>query len=82
MNWIKMHLNITWTVLVLLRFAVIPLGWLAPYLITEVLWILGTFWVLHQKGRSLWWFIFPVAVLFLANKRTEDPQNGKHPSTG
>ena len=75
MGWFSRHLNITWVILTLLQFTTIWYDSPIPFLITRVLWIVGTFWVLHRKDRSWLWFIIPISVLFLSNKRTGENTN-------
>jgi len=79
-RWIKAHLNWTWGTTCLLLYATIWWSTPIPYLVwLVVVWIV-TLWVLAQKGRSYWWAIIPISVLFLDNKSLKGyEQNGTEP---
>jgi hypothetical protein len=75
MNWFKSHLNITWLLVLFLKFAGLPLSILLdtvmPSIIFWIFFIIVNIWILYQKKRSYAWIIIPIAVLILGNNRIE-----------
>ena len=74
--WAKKHLNWVWWIAFAIRIAAIPVTVPTdspiPYFVTTVLLIAVTLWVLHQKGRSLWWVLIAIATPFLSNKSVKE----------
>jgi len=70
MTWCKEHINLTWVSFTLLQFVGIAFDSVVPFVVLRALWIVATFWALHQKGRNWLWFLIPVSVLFLSNQRS------------
>jgi len=70
MGVLKKHLNIQWFILTALMFTTVLFDSPIPYAVIGTFWLIDTFWVLHCKGRSLAWIIFPISALFLKNMRS------------
>ena len=72
--WAKKHLNWVWWIAFAIRIAAIPAPTdpPIPYFAATVLLIAVTLWVLHQKGRSLWWVLIAIAAPFLSNKSVKE----------
>ena len=72
--WAKKHLNWVWWIAFAIRIATIPAPTDSPipYFAATVLLIAVTLWVLHQKGRSLWWVLIAIATPFLSNKSVKE----------
>ncbi len=68
-NWFKRHLNWVWGIALLARVLFIFLNSLYGYIASDIFFLVVTLWCLKQKGRSFWWILIPIAVLFLENKR-------------
>ena len=77
MNWSRRHLNWTWFIAALLNFCFIPFDSPVPYIVYHAVFLIITVWVLYQKKRCWLWVIFPIAVLFLENKRLIDVNKHK-----
>ncbi len=71
MKWAKKHLNLTWLISALLPFATIGCSSPILWAITTMLMVVVTLFVLWEKNRNLMWFMFPISVLLLSNKRVK-----------
>jgi hypothetical protein len=73
MTWFEKHINWTWLFSVILMFGTVFFSTPIPYVISWILFIVATIWALKQKHRSYWWILIPIAVIFLKNKGTRNP---------
>lgn len=71
MRWFKCHINITWTIFWLLQLVSLMFESIVPFFILYPLFIIATIWSLQQKGRSWFWVLIPISVLFLYNVRSK-----------
>ncbi len=77
MNWFRRHLNWTYVLAYLLSFVLnlyadesVVAWWLS--LVTAILWLVISGWVIKRKGRSLWWILLSWigSPLWLKNKKS------------